>query len=97
MKSFKIALILSVCTGFDVAAADLASLKSEVSSAPVAHWTGFYAGLNTGGIWGNSNSVNYEFFERGNQQQKIKYAKEYPWHTKQNPFEYVGPGIRIVS
>ena len=46
---------------------------------------------------GNSNSVNYEFFERGNQQQKIKYAKEYPWHTKQNPFEYVGPGIRIVS
>ena len=58
MKSLKIALILSVCTGFDVAAADLASLKSEVSSAPVAHWTGFYAGLNTGGIWGNSNSVN---------------------------------------
>lgn len=37
-------------------AADLPSRKAPVVTAPPPMWTGFYAGLNAGGTWANSNA-----------------------------------------
>ena len=51
---------------------------------------------------GNSNSVNKEFFDQGNEMQSLKYGGQYPWvsgskHTTQiiEPI-VIGPGISIV-
>ncbi len=39
-------------------AASVASAQTPLTVAPAPTWTGFYAGLNAGGTWGNSNSTN---------------------------------------
>ncbi|MFM9163508.1 MAG: porin family protein, partial [Methylocystis sp.] len=39
-------------------ATDLPSIKSTPVVAPKLMWTGFYAGLNAGGTWADSNNVN---------------------------------------
>lgn len=39
-------------------AADLPSIKSAPVVSPASIWTGYYAGLNAGGTWANSNNVN---------------------------------------
>ena len=49
---------------------------------------------------GNPNSVNREFFEKGNNIQEEKYSGDYPWKSDkpvqiQEPVE-VGPGIKII-
>lgn len=38
--------------------ADLPSIKSAPLTAPSPMWVGFYAGLNSGAIWGNNRSIN---------------------------------------
>jgi outer membrane immunogenic protein len=43
-------------------AADLPSIKSAPVTASAPIWTGFYAGLNAGGSWENSNSVHFSNF-----------------------------------
>jgi outer membrane immunogenic protein len=53
-----LAALFATSVAFPVLAADLPSRKAApvyVASAPA--WTGFYAGLNAGGTWGNSNST----------------------------------------
>ena len=44
---------------------------------------------------GNPNSVNEDFFTKGNELQKEKYDGEFPWKIKQNS-KIIGPGISIV-
>jgi glycosyltransferase involved in cell wall biosynthesis len=46
---------------------------------------------------GNPNSVNWEFFEKGNEVNKQKYQGNYPWKQKVNNLMTVGPGISIVE
>jgi outer membrane immunogenic protein len=51
-----------------VLAADIPSRKAApVYAQPIATWTGFYAGLNAGGMWGNNaniNTVGYPLYAR---------------------------------
>jgi len=58
MKFFKIALSLLLLNSASSLAADLPSIKSVPEAIPTPAWTGFYAGLNAGGTWGNSRSIN---------------------------------------
>lgn len=51
------ALALAVSAGSAVAA-DLPSRKAPVAPPPPPMWTGFYAGLNAGGLWSNNSSIN---------------------------------------
>jgi len=46
---------------------------------------------------GNENSVNLEFFEKGNEVSEKKYGKNYPWLKRDKIIEEIGPGIRIVA
>jgi outer membrane immunogenic protein len=47
-------VVMSSVTAF---AADLPSIKSAPVVAPAPMWTGFYAGLNAGGTWGNNTNI----------------------------------------
>jgi len=51
------ALALAVSAGSAIAA-DLPSRKAPVMPPPPPMWTGFYAGLNAGGLWSNNSSIN---------------------------------------
>jgi outer membrane immunogenic protein len=52
------ALALAISAGSAVAA-DLPSRKAPIlPPPPVLSWTGFYAGLNAGGLWSNNSSIN---------------------------------------
>jgi len=57
MKILKAAMYLLVMSCVSAIAADFPSIKSEPIAVPAPVWTGFYAGLNAGGILGASNSV----------------------------------------
>jgi len=46
---------------------------------------------------GNPNSVNIEFFEKGNAENKKNYPNGFPWKQKFKEEYIVGPGITIVS
>jgi outer membrane immunogenic protein len=46
---------ISVLAGSSAFAADLPVKAAPFSPAPVANWTGFYAGVNVGGGWANTN------------------------------------------
>jgi glycosyltransferase involved in cell wall biosynthesis len=46
---------------------------------------------------GNENSVNLEFFEKGNKVTEEKYNKNYPWLYRTKTIDEIGPGIRIVA
>jgi glycosyltransferase involved in cell wall biosynthesis len=48
---------------------------------------------------GNPNSVNKEFFDRGNGIQNEKYGSEFPWKSRRpkSPGIEIGPGIKIIS
>ena len=58
MKTLKAALCLLLLSSVSGFAADLSSIKSAPVVAPAPIWTGFYAGLNTGGTWVNKNNLN---------------------------------------
>lgn len=57
MKKISIALTLLLLGSSSSIAADMA-VKARPLPAPVASWTGFYAGVNAGYGWGNASSVN---------------------------------------
>ena len=58
MKTLKAALCLLLLSNVSGFAADLSPIKSAPVAAPAPIWTGFYAGLNTGGTWVNNNNLN---------------------------------------
>jgi outer membrane immunogenic protein len=70
MKNSKLilsaAVAVSAMLGVGVAsAADLAvKARPYIAPAPVFSWTGFYAGLNAGGVWGNTD-INYRASDFG--------------------------------
>ncbi len=55
-KTLCAALTLAALTN-TAFAADLPSRKAPAVAPPPPMWTGFYAGLNLGGTWSNSNSA----------------------------------------
>jgi outer membrane immunogenic protein len=57
MKTLKAAISLLVLSCISAIAADLPSIKLAPVATPAPVWTGFYAGLNAGGTWGNNNST----------------------------------------
>ena len=58
MKTIKAAISILLFSSLSAIAADLPSIKSAPIAAPAPIWTGFYAGLNAGGVWNNNNNVN---------------------------------------
>jgi len=58
MKFLKAAMYLLLTSCVSAIAADLPSIKSTPVAVPAPMWTGFYAGLNAGGTWGDSKSIN---------------------------------------
>ena len=58
-KKRMLAVIAFALASSAAAAADLPSYKAPPPppSPPPPLWTGFYVGLNAGGVWGNSNNV----------------------------------------
>jgi outer membrane immunogenic protein len=58
MKSFKLAISLLLLSSVSAAAVDLPSTKSALVFTPAPILSGFYAGLNAGGTWVNSNDLN---------------------------------------
>jgi outer membrane immunogenic protein len=58
MKSYKIVASLFLLSSASALAADLPSTKSAPVAMPVPMWTGFYVGLNAGGIWSANNPAN---------------------------------------
>jgi glycosyltransferase involved in cell wall biosynthesis len=46
---------------------------------------------------GNENSVNAEFFEKGNAENEKQYPNGFPWKQQYKEEYTVGPGITIVS
>ena len=57
MKSLKILATLYFLSGLATTAAELPLTKYAPVTTPAQTWTGFYAGLSTGGILGGNNSV----------------------------------------
>jgi outer membrane immunogenic protein len=57
-KLFSTTAITIAVTTTSVFAADLPSRKAPQASPPQPIWTGFYAGLNAGGTFGNNSAVN---------------------------------------
>jgi outer membrane immunogenic protein len=63
MLSFTVSAIALTLSAGEALASDLPSRRAPppppyFEPAPVATWTGFYAGVNAGGTWAQSNSVN---------------------------------------
>jgi glycosyltransferase involved in cell wall biosynthesis len=48
---------------------------------------------------GNQNSVNQDFFDKGNEINKQKYKSNFPWLTREKTkvISEIGPGIKIVT
>ena len=46
---------------------------------------------------GNDNSVNKEFFDKGNAENEKQYPNGFPWKQKNSIEHVVGPGITIVG
>src|SRR6476661_5895182 len=62
MKHSKLSVAAAVCAMFGIGAASAADLPMKAPPsvpAPVVGWTGWYVGLNAGGIWPNSNGVTH--------------------------------------
>jgi outer membrane immunogenic protein len=61
MKKVILSTISFVVLGATSAlSADLPSIETAAVASPVPMWTGFYAGLNAGGTWSASNSVQIQ-------------------------------------
>lgn len=55
LLSASLSVLFAASVVFPTLAADLPSGKAAPVSVPPPMWTGFYAGLNAGGTWANSN------------------------------------------
>ena len=61
MKTLKSTMSLLLLSSISAIAADLPSRKEPIVASPLPPspmWTGFYAGLNAGGIWGNNSAIS---------------------------------------
>jgi outer membrane immunogenic protein len=58
MKRFNSILSLILFSSVSAIAADLSSIRTVPASTPAPVWTGFYAGLNSGGTWSATNSAH---------------------------------------
>ena len=58
MKSIKATISLLLLSSVSAFAADFPSIKPAPAAAPAPIWTGFYAGLNAGYVFGTSNGAN---------------------------------------
>jgi len=61
-SKLSVAAAAAVCAMFGIGAASAADLPMKAPPpvpAPVVGWTGWYVGLNAGGIWPNSNGVTH--------------------------------------
>ncbi len=58
MKKVILSSVAFVAMAGGAIAANLPSIKSSPVAPSSPKWTGFYAGLNAGGAWKNSNNVN---------------------------------------
>jgi outer membrane immunogenic protein len=56
MKKLLLTSVALVAMTGSAIAADLPSQKAPPVVAPAPLWKGFYAGLNAGGTWANSNN-----------------------------------------
>ena len=59
MKTFLVSATFLVVFGAGSAAADEVNGSKAPSLASPLMWTGFYAGLNAGGLWSNANVTNW--------------------------------------
>lgn len=57
MRIIKTAASLLLFSNVSAIAADMSSINSVTIATPTQTWTGFYAGLSTGGVLGGNNSV----------------------------------------
>ena len=57
MKNILVSSVVITTMVGSAIAADLPSIKSAPVASPAQTWTGFYAGLNAGGIWGMNNGI----------------------------------------
>lgn len=48
-------------------------------------------------VGNRTDSVQAEFFIRGNEFMKQKYGDSFPWNSKEKIIENIGPGITIIS
>jgi glycosyltransferase involved in cell wall biosynthesis len=48
-------------------------------------------------VGNRADSVQAEFFIRGNEFMKQKFGGEFPWNSKQKIIDNIGPGITIIS
>ena len=46
---------------------------------------------------GNPNSVTFEFFQKGNEENSKKYDSVFPWTYRSKTIDEIGPGIKIVA
>jgi outer membrane immunogenic protein len=74
MKKLALAVSVLVLGTVAASAADMPMKARPVMVAPVSDWSGFYIGINGGGVWGNSNTslvatngtVPFGFFDLAN-------------------------------
>jgi outer membrane immunogenic protein len=59
MRILRVMSFLSLLVAVPAFAADMPLKAKAPPPAPVASWTGWYVGLNAGGIWSNSDGVSH--------------------------------------
>jgi len=84
MKTIKAAISILLLSSLSVIAADLPTIKSAPAAAPAPLWTGFYAGLNAGGMIGTTNSVStngYSTFDWASGALSMPFGFTSPYRT----------------
>ena len=82
MKKTLLSTIALIGITGSTSAADLPSIKS--APAPIMSWSGFYAGLNAGGMIGTTNSVStngYSTFDRASGALSMPFRFTSPYRT----------------
>lgn len=92
MKTIKAAILLLLLSSVSAIAADLPSIKSVQVVTPAPTWTGFYAGLNAGGTWGNNNSTKVTTLPLENGEGLIYWATLNGNVSSSNASGFIGGG-----